>query len=405
MPRKVIPFNIFIERFKSVAKDEYVYIGGYTRMSKKIKVKHIVCDYEYEVLAANFISIGQGCPHCYKTNIKSQLDFEKEIDLITKGEYCVVGKYTGNKKPISVKHNKCGRVFETQANIIKRGSGCPYCTKKHRRYTIQEHQDIINNIYGTNSILVMDNYINNKPKLKIRCLECNDERTIDFIALKRGKFKCSNCRQIEREKIKNEKIKNRIKKEEVRREKMYKLEQQREEKRNSRFIKYISQVEDIHGDSLTILEKRYNTTDKFEIRCNTCSNIFNSDFKHLREGKGCPWCAMSKGERKISMILDQHNKSYEREYSFKETNISSLRFDFAVFDEELKCLIEFDGEQHFSVDKQFGDNDKEKKYLKLITNDKRKDKFCKENNIKLIRIPYFEYNNIEQILKNNNILQ
>lgn len=41
----------------------------------------------------------------------------------------------------------------------------------------------------------------------------------------------------------------------------------------------------------------------------------------------------------------------------------------------------------------------EEQFLKVKENDKIKDEYCKNNNIKLIRIPYWEFNNIESILQ------
>lgn len=40
-----------------------------------------------------------------------------------------------------------------------------------------------------------------------------------------------------------------------------------------------------------------------------------------------------------------------------------------------------------------------KEYNDIIYRDKLKNEFCKAHNIKLIRIPYWEYENIETILK------
>ena len=41
----------------------------------------------------------------------------------------------------------------------------------------------------------------------------------------------------------------------------------------------------------------------------------------------------------------------------------------------------------------------EKQLQKTIKNDEIKNKYCKDNNITLIRIPYWDFDNIENILK------
>ena len=55
--------------------------------------------------------------------------------------------------------------------------------------------------------------------------------------------------------------------------------------------------------------------------------------------------------------------------------------------------IEFDGDQHFYDKGDFSNS------LEYIQNhDEIKNKYCAENNIKLIRIPYWKYPKIETIL-------
>lgn len=67
-------------------------------------------------------------------------------------------------------------------------------------------------------------------------------------------------------------------------------------------------------------------------------------------------------------------------------------------DNELKCLIEFDGEQHFAVVDFFG---KETGFAERVYNDAIKNAYCEDNNINLLRIPYWELKNIENILNTN----
>jgi hypothetical protein len=87
-----------------------------------------------------------------------------------------------------------------------------------------------------------------------------------------------------------------------------------------------------------------------------------------------------------------------------KNNTSILEFDFAIFDKEnkLKILIEYDGEAHFIpiFPLNGSQEDKEKSLLIQKENDNRKNIYCKENNINLIRIPYTDKKNINIIIKN-----
>lgn len=121
-----------------------------------------------------------------------------------------------------------------------------------------------------------------------------------------------------------------------------------------------------------------------------------------RNGKnqtGCPECFKSKGEQKIKNYLDKYLIIYDREFIFedlKSDRDNPLRFDFAIFEDKyknkLKYLIEYDGEFHY---KKYYD---EQNFEIQQKHDKRKTNYAKEHNIKLIRIPYWDFNNIEKIL-------
>jgi very-short-patch-repair endonuclease len=111
-------------------------------------------------------------------------------------------------------------------------------------------------------------------------------------------------------------------------------------------------------------------------------------------GHGCSECnSSSRGENFIKEYLDRKNIKYKRNFIFKECkNERGLRFDFYLYENNI--IIEYDGEHHFMENKYFGIGN-----LNYIQkNDEIKNKFCLNNNISIIRIPYFEFNRIEEIL-------
>ena len=67
---------------------------------------------------------------------------------------------------------------------------------------------------------------------------------------------------------------------------------------------------------------------------------------------------------------------------------------------EIFCLIEYDGIQHFNKYANYGKSTKQKlkiyKYTK--TRDDIKDDYCRKNKIYLIHIPYTKYKQIDKIL-------
>jgi len=143
-----------------------------------------------------------------------------------------------------------------------------------------------------------------------------------------------------------------------------------------------------------------NKLSKLYFNCRDCNRIFSGTWNNVYYGdKGCSFCNQSKGEKRTENFLNFYNIEYIKEHQFKECkNKNSLRFDFYLC--SLNICIEYDGEQHFQeVDFSGRGEDWSKNQLEITRkNDMIKNNFCKKNKIKLIRIPYFDYDNIEKIL-------
>lgn len=77
------------------------------------------------------------------------------------------------------------------------------------------------------------------------------------------------------------------------------------------------------------------------------------------------------------------------------------RFDFYLPDYNL--FIEYDGEQHYIMSRYYGDNvEKNQQVLKTTQeHDRIKNRYCEDNGINLLRIPYWESKNIETIISNH----
>lgn len=136
-------------------------------------------------------------------------------------------------------------------------------------------------------------------------------------------------------------------------------------------------------------------------KCKECGFEWDASIVN-RRNNGCPKCAESKGEKRISKWLNLNNISYCREFVFN--NLLSdlgnpLRYDFAIFDNvdktQLNMLIEYDGKQHYEWVKGFYTK---QDFIKIQYHDKLKNDYCINHNIKLLRIPYWDFDNIEEIL-------
>ena len=129
-----------------------------------------------------------------------------------------------------------------------------------------------------------------------------------------------------------------------------------------------------------------------------CGNIHYATSANLKHGnvQSCG-CSNSIIASKIKNLLLENNIDFKTEYTFSDlyspnTNVK-LRFDFAIFkNNQLSHLIEYDGQTHYKYTNS-GWNTKEN-YEKTIRNDQLKNQYCKQHNIKLIRISYLNKNNI-----------
>lgn len=121
--------------------------------------------------------------------------------------------------------------------------------------------------------------------------------------------------------------------------------------------------------------------------------------------KGCIHCNSSSGENKIRKELNNSGIVFEEQVTMDGCiSKRSLRFDFFIPD--LNLVIEYDGQQHFEpVD--FSGRGCEKAlevYNDTIMRDKIKNNYCKTHGIRLIRIPFTEYENIHNILIDNKVI-
>lgn len=151
---------------------------------------------------------------------------------------------------------------------------------------------------------------------------------------------------------------------------------------------FIKESIKIHGNAYSYVNSKYiHNKEKIEIICPTHGSFFQMPYNHL-QGKGCKLCSnKSKKEEIIESILKSKNINYVREKTFdccvNPKTKTKLRFDFYLPEHNL--CIEYDGKQHFEPIKIWGGDKalQQNKYKDSIKN-----KFCKSNNVKLIRINY-----------------
>ena len=111
-------------------------------------------------------------------------------------------------------------------------------------------------------------------------------------------------------------------------------------------------------------------------------------------------CIVSLGQEKINTYLTTHKIHFKPEYTTRIAGfVGVARYDFAILNKtnEVQYLIEFHGRQHYEV--AYSWNDSVEQLLERQRKDGLKRKWAEENNIPLYEIPYWELDNVNQILE------
>lgn len=164
---------------------------------------------------------------------------------------------------------------------------------------------------------------------------------------------------------------------------------------------FVEKARLIHGDKYdySLVPEDALTSDKVPIVCKEHGVFLQTKNSHL-QGQGCPHCpktCVSLGEKKVSEWLDMKNIKYIPQYKIKNEDVNCgnkhIIIDFYIPKENL--FIEYNGEQHYSTQFYFGGNER---FERQVRRDNALRKYCETHGVKLVEIPYWDYNNIDDIL-------
>ena len=139
---------------------------------------------------------------------------------------------------------------------------------------------------------------------------------------------------------------------------------------------------------LTVIEEVFlNNKDGRYYKCLCdCGNEHICGTSDLTTGHtmSCGCLNKSKGELYIEEVLKENNIAYISQKRFEDCRDNrSLPFDFYLPNNNI--CIEYDGKQHTEPVEHWGG---QKRFEENLLHDSIKDKYCIDNDIKLIRIPY-----------------
>lgn len=297
---------------------------------------------------------------------KTQQQVEKEVFDLVGNEFTLLGQYIGANEKVLMRHNKCGYEWEVKySNFKNNGSRCPKCNGCQLKTTEQYKKEVLD-LVG-NQYMVTGEYINSRTPIKMIHKTCSQEIAITPNNFLRG-ARCVHC------------FGNSMKD----------------------TATFKDEVAVNFPDYEVIGEYQGNKT-PIQMFHKPCGTAWKVTPNNLLRGYGCPTCASSKGEKGVRDYLTRNGYIFSEQHTFPDFRfIKELPFDFAVFndDQSLLCLIEFDGEFHFKP-ARFKRHDNVARFKVGKQRDLIKDQYCLLHGIPLIRIPFYQSEYLESLLRMN----
>lgn len=281
----------------------------------------------------------------------------------------VVEKYINANTPILHRCVIHDILWKTTPSRALQGVGCEECRiEKFRQIRCKTHEQYVKEVANVNpDIIVIGKYTDARTQIEHYCIKHN----VLWNSYPDNILRGIGCKECGNEKIKDKNIKS-----------------------HDQYVKDlyiinpdIEVIEGYKGANVAILH-----------RCKIDGYMWSAKPANILFGKGCPQCNESKGERQVRQWLDEHGIAFMYQKIFVDCkDVRALPFDFYI--PKYNLCIEYDGEQHFRpVD--FDGHGQElalQQFTKTTYHDEIKNQYCKNNDIHLLRIPYFK--NVEEELE------
>lgn len=312
------------------------------------------------------------CPYCVGKN-KTHEDFVEIVNNINPN-ISFISEYKNSKSNIECICNICGYKWTTIPNRLLNGAGCPECgNKKQASSKLKSHEQFeeeINRKFNGN-ILLLSKYTKAIESIKCKCkIDGTEWETTATTLLSSSSIGCPTC--------------------------ISKMTSERCRKTHEQFVKELS----IANPNIEVLGKYTTNKDKILCRCKIHNYVWNGDPNHLLYRKtGCPKCASYHNENTLDNILNSWGYKFTVQKRFQDCrDKNTLPFDRYL--DDFNILIEYDGEGHYKPIRRGNQTEEQaiESFEKVKKHDKIKTEYCKKNNIPLIRIPYWEKDNMEYFL-------
>lgn len=156
----------WVNEVRGLVGDEYTFLEKYVNNRVKIAVRHNKCGHVYKVEPKAFLA-GNRCPNCNPSRRKTTAEFKTEVYKLVGNEYSVVSEYTGHHEYVTMKHERCGRVYKVVASDFLKGRRCRECHFAKQRKTNEEWLLQVKSLAG-DDYTFLEEYEGDNVKIKYR---------------------------------------------------------------------------------------------------------------------------------------------------------------------------------------------------------------------------------------------
>lgn len=314
----------------------------------------------------------------YKHEVEKDGEYEY-IRSFRRGDRLPNSKIVGDSPYIQIKHKYCGNIYETQAaHFINSRKRCGKCCGSYENsfayYIEQELREPLEKYWDFDKNTVNPYLISKKTDVVNIWIKCTEVKyhgsynTNCYIFY--SGCKCPYCNPFASNKV---------------------------HPLDSFGYKHFDKAQSWHPDNkISPFRVALNSGKKYRFVCPECNHEWDVRLADINHGQWCPQCASSKGEQKITKWLRINNINFIPQKEFDGLiglGGGNLSYDFYLPDYNL--LIEYQGEFHDGTARQ----QTEEQFKKQKEHDKKKCEYAKGNNINLLEIWYWDFNNIEEILR------
>lgn len=383
---------------------------------------------------------GQGCYYCGRERTeearKTPLNLEEDKCLCISKNFTYISSYKENNiyyiNFICNSHEELGVQRMRKSNMKRDIKGCQYCSGKNfPEWYVMKKKDEVNP-----HIELLEPYKNMTTRMNCRCIihNCNTRKSMQDILKGQGCYYCGLKKLSENNLLTDEQVNKNIHKKNphvdlIQYNGADVMSIWNCRKHNLNFKKcyttllycnsgceecYKENLRERDGMGQEEFEKRLhevhpqlsaksnyiNNSTYMDFYCNDHNCSFSTTPANiLTKLSCCPKSRITYKEETVCDLLESWDYKITRQKTFEGCKDKKpLKFDCYL--DDYNVCIEYDGEQHFRP-VRFGEESDEETLLKFEytqKHDKIKNDFCRENNIGLIRIPYYKFDDLEFFL-------